>query len=228
MVIFHSYVSLPEGIPANGYSIVIKNMVRFRQLTMLTVDHEIWGGLFSNPNFYGAMHATSRFGLNLLTGFWRLGTSGQCRSLCDKKGLMSIFQCGKQNTINHPQAININGWFVYHPEMLGWILSCDLGFPYYLIIPAKTKTAFPALLSAKEHTSQCSVAVAQRKKRRLTRWQLKLACKECCSSVAVDFFVTKWSNAGANCVPKKHIADHTKGSIRTPQQAICQDFLMVL
>jgi len=69
MVIFHSYVSLPEGIPANGYSIVIKNMVRFRQLTMLTVDHEIWGGLFSNPNFYGAMHATSRFGLNLLTGF---------------------------------------------------------------------------------------------------------------------------------------------------------------
>ena len=85
------------------------------------------GGLFSNPIFYGAMHATSRFGLNLLTGFWRLGTSGQCRSLCDKKGLMSIFQCGKQNTINHPQAININGWFVYHPEMVAWILSCDLG-----------------------------------------------------------------------------------------------------
>ena len=37
---FLSYVSLPEGIPANGYSIVIKNMVRFRQLT---VGQEIWG-----------------------------------------------------------------------------------------------------------------------------------------------------------------------------------------
>jgi hypothetical protein len=187
------------------------------------------GGLFSNPIFYGAMHATSRFGLNLLTGFWRVGTSGQCRSLCDKKGLMSIFQCGKQNTINHPQAININGWFVYHPEMVGWILSCDLGFPYYLIIPAKTKTAFPASLSAKEHTSQCSVAVAQRKKRRLTRWQLKLACKECCCSVAVDFL---WNPndpmLGMQTVSPKNIADHTFFCIRTPQQAICQDFLMVL
>ena len=51
MVIFHSYVSLPEGIPANGYSIVIKNMVRFRQLTMLTVDHEIWGWPIFKPKF---------------------------------------------------------------------------------------------------------------------------------------------------------------------------------